>query len=41
MEDGDKFLSDRVVQSYTDAAKAKQAAQDEEELGSSEESASE
>ena len=41
VEDGDKFLSDRVVQSYTDAAKAKQAAQDEEELGSSEESASE
>lgn len=27
VEDADKFLSDRVVQSYTDAAEAKQAAQ--------------
>jgi len=41
VEDADKFLSDRVVQSYTDAAEAKQAAQAKEESRSSEESSAE
>lgn len=37
VEDADKFLSDRVVQSYTDAAEAKQAAKSQENESSSSE----